>query len=217
MGETFYDALGVGEGASEHEVSTAFRNAVKSKHPDVLDAGDADEEFKRLKAARDVLVDGTERDRYDSLGHESYLRTAGPVTGWEQPEPTATPGPTEAGPTGGTVRKGQHYADGGQAAEDISREEPTRPANPDTATSYYQPGHRVNPERSGGFRVRLADLRSLGPWLVLDCLLVICALLTAAVILSWGALSALSILLAVALMTGALGITTLHVSVFSYH
>jgi curved DNA-binding protein CbpA len=217
MGETFYDALGVGEGATENEVSTAFREAVKTKHPDVSDAGNADEEFKRLKAARDVLVDGAERDRYDSMGHESYLRAAGPITGWDQPGPAATPGPTNSGPKSETVREAKAYADGGAAAADVSREDPTRPANPDTATSYYQPGHRVNPDGSGGFGIGIADLRSLGPWLVLDCLLVICALLTAAVILSWGALSALSILLAVALMTGALGITTLHVSVFSYN
>ncbi|MCY3697475.1 MAG: J domain-containing protein [Chloroflexi bacterium] len=49
--------IGVAPGASEDEIRRAFRRKAKSVHPDVSDAPDAAEEFKRLKDAHDLLIE----------------------------------------------------------------------------------------------------------------------------------------------------------------
>ncbi len=74
MTETFYDVLGVDEDASQGEITDAYRQKVKEYHPDVSDKDDADDVFKRVVQAEEVLGDEEERDRYDSLGHEAYMR-----------------------------------------------------------------------------------------------------------------------------------------------
>jgi len=74
MPETFYDVLDVGSGATTEEIERAYRAKVKETHPDVSDNPDADERFKLVQRAREVLTDEAERDRYDRLGHETYLR-----------------------------------------------------------------------------------------------------------------------------------------------
>jgi curved DNA-binding protein CbpA len=74
MAETFYSVLGVEPGADGEAVERAYRERVKESHPDVTDDPDAPREFARLTVARDVLVDGDERARYDRLGHATYVR-----------------------------------------------------------------------------------------------------------------------------------------------
>ena len=73
MGETFYRVLGIETDADRETIQRAYREHVKETHPDVSDSPDAAERFKRLTTARDVLVDGEERRRYDRLGHEAYV------------------------------------------------------------------------------------------------------------------------------------------------
>jgi len=91
MGETYYDVLGVEPDATEAEIQEAYRECVLESHPDHNDAPDATEQFKRISTARDVLTDGTERARYDRLGHKAYCRFV--ETGG---------GSSEAGPDGQT-------------------------------------------------------------------------------------------------------------------
>ncbi|WP_339103702.1 DnaJ domain-containing protein [Haloterrigena salinisoli] len=76
MGETYYDVLEVDPDATREEIQTAYRERVLETHPDHNDAPDAAEQFKRVSTAKSVLTDGTERARYDRLGHESYVRLA---------------------------------------------------------------------------------------------------------------------------------------------
>ncbi len=73
MAETFYTALGVPEDADDAAVRAAYREAVKEHHPDVSDDPGAEQRFKHLTTARDVLLDPDERARYDRLGHEVYV------------------------------------------------------------------------------------------------------------------------------------------------
>ena len=68
---TFYDRLGVDRDASPAEIERAFRERVKETHPDVTDADG--EEFKRIAAARDVLLEEETRRRYDRIGHARYV------------------------------------------------------------------------------------------------------------------------------------------------
>lgn len=82
MAETFYSVLGVEPGADGEAVERAYRERVKKSHPDVTDDPDAPREFARLTVARDVLVDGDERARYDRLGHAAYVRTHVDASVW---------------------------------------------------------------------------------------------------------------------------------------
>lgn len=67
--ETLYDALGVDPDADPEAIRRAYRERVKRHHPD---AGGDVGEFRRLTTARDVLLDGESRKRYDALGHRRY-------------------------------------------------------------------------------------------------------------------------------------------------
>ena len=51
------ELLGIAPGAPEDEVRKAFRRKAKIVHPDVSDAPDAAEQFTRLKAAHDLLIE----------------------------------------------------------------------------------------------------------------------------------------------------------------
>lgn len=81
MGETYYEVLEVDPDATHDEIESAYRKRVLDTHPDHSDDPDAAEQFKRVTTARSVLTDGTERARYDRLGHDAYVgRTRGSST-----------------------------------------------------------------------------------------------------------------------------------------
>ncbi len=66
----YYEVLGVGKGASGDEIKKAFRKMSKKYHPD-LHPGDkeAEEHFKEVNEAYQVLSDDEKRQRYDQFGH----------------------------------------------------------------------------------------------------------------------------------------------------
>jgi len=219
--ETFYSVLGVGRDADRQTIVRAYRDEAKSHHPDVSDRSDATETFKRLTTAKTVLADESKRSEYDRLGHEAYLRRHGGC-GWaveaeSGPESAAT-GTSDGSETRSAAAKAaEAYTDGGGTTDATPRENPTRAASGGTATAYYRPGQRMNPgrapARAGGL---LSRFQSVGPWLLLDVILLASALATAWVIVSWGSQSALSVVLAVVLCVVALAATSLHLSVRAY-
>ncbi len=74
MSEDFYEVLGVDRDASEDEINRAFRTQAAKYHPDVSDHPDAEEKFKRIQKAKDVLTDEEKRAAYDQLGHERFTQ-----------------------------------------------------------------------------------------------------------------------------------------------
>lgn len=74
MSEDFYEVLGVDRDATEDEISRAFRRKAAKYHPDVSDEPDAEEQFKRIQKAKEVLTDEDKRARYDQLGHDRFTQ-----------------------------------------------------------------------------------------------------------------------------------------------
>ena len=65
----YYQVLGVGKDAAEKEVKHAFRRLARQYHPDVNPGdGTAEERFKEINEAYEVLSDSEKRSKYDQLG-----------------------------------------------------------------------------------------------------------------------------------------------------
>lgn len=72
----YYELLGVARGASESEIKSAFRGLARELHPDVSDAPDAQERFREVVEAYEVLSKTETRELYDRYGHAG-LRSGG--------------------------------------------------------------------------------------------------------------------------------------------
>lgn len=72
MAESLYDTLGVAKDATPDAIRSAYRKLARKHHPDV-NPGDkvAEEKFKKISAAYDVLSDAKKRKAYDEFGDAS--------------------------------------------------------------------------------------------------------------------------------------------------
>ena len=77
--KNLYDVLGVAKNASADEIKKAYRKLARQHHPD-RNPGDneAEERFKEVQAAYDVLSDPEKRKAYDTFGSADGRRGAGP-------------------------------------------------------------------------------------------------------------------------------------------
>src|ERR1700743_8845 len=71
--QDFYDVLGVAKSASADDLKRAYRKAAMQFHPD-RNAGDktAEQKFKDISEAYDVLKDDQKRAAYDRFGHGAF-------------------------------------------------------------------------------------------------------------------------------------------------
>src|SRR5207244_1302218 len=108
----YYEILGVKKSASTEDIRKAFRKLARKYHPDV-NPGDktAEEKFKTLSEANDVLSDPKKRKIYDQLGY--YSDNIDPAAA----EAYARGGPTGAGGFGGFP--GAQPGGGGSAGQGV--------------------------------------------------------------------------------------------------
>ena len=73
----YYDVLGVSRNDSEEEIRKAFRKKAMEYHPDRNRNPDAEEKFKEINEAYQVLTDTKKRSQYDRLGHSGVSGNGG--------------------------------------------------------------------------------------------------------------------------------------------
>ena len=92
----YYETLGVSKTANEDEIRSAFRKLARKYHPDVAkDKKTAEEKFKQINEASEVLSDPEKRRKYDQLGEN-----------WNQPGGFQPPPQWGAGQPGGGFHRG---------------------------------------------------------------------------------------------------------------
>ena len=95
----YYNTLGVSKTASQGEIKTAYRKLARRYHPDVNKDPKAEDKFKEVNEAYQVLSDPEKRKKYDQFGSEwqSYQSSGGQPGGfdwgrWQQTSQSAQPG-----------------------------------------------------------------------------------------------------------------------------
>ncbi len=153
--QDFYEILGVPRTASQDDIQRAYRRLARQYHPDVNHDPGAEDRFKDVSEAYDVLSDPQTRRRYDAFGRRlppgsrgrgsgdlpaqpGRARRAGP-----EPEPAAG-GPRGPGSRGSaSVRRHRHRGPAGRVLR-----RPGRPGlGPDPRR---RPGGRARGHRRGG-------------------------------------------------------------------
>ncbi len=72
MKQDYYEILGVSKGTSQDEIKKAYRRLALKHHPDrnATNKKEAEDKFKEISEAYEVLSDSQKRARYDQFGHE---------------------------------------------------------------------------------------------------------------------------------------------------
>ncbi len=82
----YYKVLGVGRKAGKEEIHKAYRRLARKYHPDVNKEPGAEEKFKEIGEAYEVLRDLEKRNRYDALGSNWRMgQDFRPPPGWSTP------------------------------------------------------------------------------------------------------------------------------------
>lgn len=68
-----YEILGVPRDASAEEIKKAYRRLAREFHPDVNDSPEAEQRFKEVAGAYEILSDAGKRARYDAFGHGGQI------------------------------------------------------------------------------------------------------------------------------------------------
>jgi curved DNA-binding protein len=72
MSKSLYETLGVSENASPEEIKRAYRKLARKYHPDINKDPEAEEKFKEINAAYEVLSDPEKKKQYDQFGDQMF-------------------------------------------------------------------------------------------------------------------------------------------------
>lgn len=81
MKKDFYETLGVSKNSSKEEIKSAYRKMALKFHPDRNKSPDAEEKFKEINEAYEVLSNDQKKTAYDQFGHAAFDPNAGPFGG----------------------------------------------------------------------------------------------------------------------------------------
>ena len=83
--QDYYKTLGVPRDASNDDIKRAYRRLARKYHPDVSKQANAEEKFKEIGEAYEVLKDAEKRSRYDQLGANwKEGQDFSPPPGWDR-------------------------------------------------------------------------------------------------------------------------------------
>src|SRR3954467_11425236 len=80
-GSDYYKVLGVGKKASQEEIKKAYRKLARQYHPDTNKDPGAEERFKEISQAHDVLGDPEKRKQYDTMRSNPFAAGGNPFGG----------------------------------------------------------------------------------------------------------------------------------------
>ncbi len=83
MPNDYYETLGVDKSASQEEIKKSYRKLALKWHPDKNDSDQAEEKFKEINAAYEVLSDPQKRKAYDQFGHAAFQEGMGGSGGFQ--------------------------------------------------------------------------------------------------------------------------------------
>lgn len=66
----YYEILGLTKSATSDDIKKAYRSLAKKYHPDVNKSADAEQKFKEINEAYEILSDEQKRNAYDQFGHD---------------------------------------------------------------------------------------------------------------------------------------------------
>jgi len=81
MKKDFYELLDVKKGSSKDEIKSAYRKMAMKFHPDRNKSPDAEEKFKEINEAYEVLSNDQKKAAYDQYGHAAFDPNSGPSGG----------------------------------------------------------------------------------------------------------------------------------------
>lgn len=85
MGKDYYKVLGISKGATEDEIKKAYRKMALKYHPDKNKSPGAEEKFKEIAEAYEILSDSSKKEIYDKYGEEGLkggMGGGGPSSGF---------------------------------------------------------------------------------------------------------------------------------------
>jgi DnaJ-class molecular chaperone len=81
MKRDFYEVLGINKSASKEEIKSAYRKKAMEWHPDRNKSPDAEDKFKEINEAYEILSNDQKKGAYDQFGHAAFDPSAGSYGG----------------------------------------------------------------------------------------------------------------------------------------
>jgi molecular chaperone DnaJ len=78
----YYEVLGIGREASTEQIRKVYRRLARQYHPDVNNDAEAEDRFKEINEAYEVLTDDQKRAAYDRFGHRGVEGGVGDFSGF---------------------------------------------------------------------------------------------------------------------------------------